>query len=63
MVGNRRGATVNPAQCSALFEKGQVAAHGFGRYPEATDELVRADRLRGAYRIDDRLMTLNRQHG
>lgn len=63
MVGNRRGAAVNPAQCSAFFEKGQVAAYRLGRYPEAADEFVRADRLRGAYRLDDRLMTLNRQHG
>lgn len=62
MVGYRGGAAVNPPQCSPLFEKGQVAAHGLGRYPEATDEFVRADRLRGAYGIDDRLMAFNRQH-
>ncbi|BBX88835.1 hypothetical protein MBOE_04840 [Mycolicibacterium boenickei] len=63
MVGDRCGAAMDPAQGAAFFEKRKVAAHGLGRYPEAADQFVRTDRLSGVYRLDDRLMTFNRQHG
>ena len=63
MVSDRGGAPVYPAQCTAFFEKCQVAADGLSRNSEAADQLIRADRLGGAYCVDDRLMALNRQHG